>query len=144
MTDQDARVVVTNDADFRHSHLLTGSPARLLVVATGNIGNDDLVSTWRIRALPLCRSSRGSSGGVGFREPAVATGGDRWWQSHNDDGVPAAVGCASPFTQGGSQGPMIYERPCAHCGQMILTPETAAEPLCLDCDPALAGDAEAE
>ena len=27
--------MVTKDADFRDSHLLTGSPARLLVVATG-------------------------------------------------------------------------------------------------------------
>lgn len=33
--DQAGRVVVTKDADFRNSRLLTGSPARLLVVATG-------------------------------------------------------------------------------------------------------------
>jgi len=41
LADQDGRVVVTKDADFRNSHLLTGSPARLLVVAIGNIGNDN-------------------------------------------------------------------------------------------------------
>ena len=35
--------MITKDADFRNSHLLTGSPVRLLVVATGNISNDDLL-----------------------------------------------------------------------------------------------------
>jgi predicted nuclease of predicted toxin-antitoxin system len=44
MADAAGRVVVSKDADFRNSHLLTGSPARLLVVATGNIRNDDLLS----------------------------------------------------------------------------------------------------
>jgi len=29
--------VVTKDRDFRDGHLLSGSPGRLLVVATGNI-----------------------------------------------------------------------------------------------------------
>jgi predicted nuclease of predicted toxin-antitoxin system len=32
--DQDERVVVTKDQDFRDSHLLSRSPRRLLVVAT--------------------------------------------------------------------------------------------------------------
>ena len=41
--------MVTKDADFRNSHLLTGSPARLLVVATGNIGNDDLLRLFESR-----------------------------------------------------------------------------------------------
>lgn len=36
--------MVTKDADFRNSHLLRGSPARLLIVATGNIRNDDLLN----------------------------------------------------------------------------------------------------
>lgn len=43
LADQYGRIVITKDADFRNSHLLTGSPAKLLVVATGNIGNDDLL-----------------------------------------------------------------------------------------------------
>jgi predicted nuclease of predicted toxin-antitoxin system len=47
--DLDGRIVVTKDADFRNSHLLTGSPARLLVVATGNIRNDDLSSLFESR-----------------------------------------------------------------------------------------------
>ena len=36
-------MVVTKDRDFRDSHLLTGSPRRLLVVATGNITNSVLL-----------------------------------------------------------------------------------------------------
>jgi predicted nuclease of predicted toxin-antitoxin system len=35
--------VVTKDADFRNSHLLSGSPRRLLIVTTGNITNDALL-----------------------------------------------------------------------------------------------------
>jgi predicted nuclease of predicted toxin-antitoxin system len=42
--DADGRVVVSKDADFRDSHLLTGRPAKLLVVATGNITNDALLA----------------------------------------------------------------------------------------------------
>ena len=49
IADRDGRVVVTKDADFRNSHLLIGSPARLLVVATGNIRNDDLLSLFESR-----------------------------------------------------------------------------------------------
>jgi predicted nuclease of predicted toxin-antitoxin system len=41
--DAEDRVVVTKDSDFRDSHLLTGRPAKLLVVATGNITNDALL-----------------------------------------------------------------------------------------------------
>jgi len=44
LADWDGRIVVTKDADFRNSHLLTGSPARLLIVATGNLRNDDLLN----------------------------------------------------------------------------------------------------
>jgi len=44
LADQDGRIVVTKDAVFRNSRLLRGSPARLLIVATGNIRNDDLLN----------------------------------------------------------------------------------------------------
>jgi predicted nuclease of predicted toxin-antitoxin system len=36
--------VVTKDRDLRDGHLLARSPQRLLVVATGNITNDALLS----------------------------------------------------------------------------------------------------
>ncbi|MDQ3106332.1 MAG: DUF5615 family PIN-like protein [Actinomycetota bacterium] len=44
IADGEDRVVVTKDRDFRDSHLLRGSPRRLLVVATGNIGNEELLT----------------------------------------------------------------------------------------------------
>ncbi|MGH9104684.1 MAG: DUF5615 family PIN-like protein [Acidimicrobiales bacterium] len=44
LADEEDRVLVTKDRDFRNSHLLRRSPGRLLVVATGNIGNKDLLS----------------------------------------------------------------------------------------------------
>ena len=35
-------MVVTKDADFVNSHVISGSPARLLLVSIGNAGNDEL------------------------------------------------------------------------------------------------------
>lgn len=46
--DADVRVVVTKDRDFRESHLLTGSPRHLLIVATGNVTNDALLSLFEL------------------------------------------------------------------------------------------------
>ena len=43
LADAQRRVVVTKDRDFRNSHLLNGSPRRLLVLVTGNISNTDLL-----------------------------------------------------------------------------------------------------
>lgn len=40
--DSDGRVVVTKDADFVDSHLLLGRPAKLFLISTGNIANDEL------------------------------------------------------------------------------------------------------
>ena len=41
--DAEDRVLVTKDSDFRGSHRLHASPRRLLIVTTGNIGNDQLL-----------------------------------------------------------------------------------------------------
>lgn len=46
--DADERVVVTKDQDFREAHLLAGSPRQLLVVATGSIANDALLSLFEL------------------------------------------------------------------------------------------------
>jgi predicted nuclease of predicted toxin-antitoxin system len=46
--DSDGRVVVTKDRDFREPHLLAGTPRQLLVVATGNITNDALLSLFEL------------------------------------------------------------------------------------------------
>lgn len=40
--DRDQRAVVTKDADFVDSHLLSGRPAKLLLISTGNISNREL------------------------------------------------------------------------------------------------------
>ncbi|MCT0209959.1 MULTISPECIES: hypothetical protein [Synechococcales] len=40
-----------HDRSFGRSHLLRGTPARLLLVATGNIGNQDLTALL-LRVLP--------------------------------------------------------------------------------------------
>ena len=42
--DRNDRIVVTKDADFRHTHETTGRPARLLLIRTGNIRNRDLLA----------------------------------------------------------------------------------------------------
>jgi predicted nuclease of predicted toxin-antitoxin system len=39
----DERTVVTKDADFVTSHLITGEPYKLLLISTGNIKNSDLL-----------------------------------------------------------------------------------------------------
>lgn len=46
--DEDGRVVVTKDRDFREGHLLARTPRQLLVVATGNITNDALLSLFEL------------------------------------------------------------------------------------------------
>jgi predicted nuclease of predicted toxin-antitoxin system len=40
--DRDGRVVVTKDADFVSSHVISGSPVRHLLASAGNAGNDEL------------------------------------------------------------------------------------------------------
>lgn len=42
LADREQRVVTTKDADFVNSHLLQGSPAKLLLISTGNITNQQL------------------------------------------------------------------------------------------------------
>lgn len=44
VADEQNRVVVTKDRDFRASHLVRGTPHRLLIVATGNVSNRDLLA----------------------------------------------------------------------------------------------------
>jgi predicted nuclease of predicted toxin-antitoxin system len=42
VADREQRVVVTKDADFVNSHLLSGQPAKLLLISIGNITNREL------------------------------------------------------------------------------------------------------
>lgn len=48
VADGEGRVVVTKDRDFRDGHLLSRSPRRLLVVATGNITNAALLALFEV------------------------------------------------------------------------------------------------
>jgi len=43
LADRESRVVVTKDSNFFENHILQGTPSRLLIVATGNISNRDLI-----------------------------------------------------------------------------------------------------
>jgi predicted nuclease of predicted toxin-antitoxin system len=43
VADENDAVVITKDADFVITRMLKGSPRRLLVIATGNIRNDELM-----------------------------------------------------------------------------------------------------
>lgn len=43
IAEREGAVVITKDTDFLNSHLLHGSPSRLLLVATGNIANRRLL-----------------------------------------------------------------------------------------------------
>lgn len=42
LSERESRVVVTKDADFVNSFLISGSPRKLLLVSVGNITNADL------------------------------------------------------------------------------------------------------
>lgn len=44
LADAEDRVVVTKDADFVSSHGVAGTPARLLLISTGNIANRELLA----------------------------------------------------------------------------------------------------
>jgi predicted nuclease of predicted toxin-antitoxin system len=42
--DREGRIVVTKDSDFRDSQVISGRPARLLRVTTGNSKNNELIA----------------------------------------------------------------------------------------------------
>jgi predicted nuclease of predicted toxin-antitoxin system len=48
VADVEGRVVVSKDADFRISHQLRGRPRRLLIVAMGNVTNNDLLAAFDV------------------------------------------------------------------------------------------------
>ena len=54
--DLENRIVVTKDTDFQESHLLRGTPTRLLRVATGNIRNSDLIALFS-RLMPALETA---------------------------------------------------------------------------------------
>ena len=57
----DQRILITKDADFVNSFLLLGQPFKLLLVATGNIDNNRLVSLFDQNLETLAREFAQSS-----------------------------------------------------------------------------------
>lgn len=47
LSEREERMVISKDTDFLASHLITGSPRKLLVVRTGNIKNRVLLDIFR-------------------------------------------------------------------------------------------------
>lgn len=41
--DQNSLILITKDSDFRNSHILVGSPKKMIKVNLGNISNDRLI-----------------------------------------------------------------------------------------------------
>jgi predicted nuclease of predicted toxin-antitoxin system len=74
--DGEDRVVVTKDRDFRDSHLLRSAPRRLLVVATGNIRNDELLALFS-RHLDAVVSALGEARFVELWSDRMIVHGDR-------------------------------------------------------------------
>jgi predicted nuclease of predicted toxin-antitoxin system len=71
--DVEDRVVVTKDQDFRDGHLLGRSPRKLLVVTTGNITNDALLSLFELH-LDAIVSALGEADFVELTQDALALG----------------------------------------------------------------------
>jgi predicted nuclease of predicted toxin-antitoxin system len=46
VTEVDQRILVTKDSDFVDSHLLSGRPAKLLLISTGKSAINSLSSLW--------------------------------------------------------------------------------------------------
>lgn len=61
LADGEGRVLITKDRDFRDGHLLTGSPQRLLVVATGNITNNALLSLFETHLAAITTALEGAN-----------------------------------------------------------------------------------
>ncbi len=76
--DANGMVLITKDSDFRDSHFLTGTPARLVRVTLGNLSNTTLLALfddhWEALAQALAGSPRyielGSAGIIVFEAPA--------------------------------------------------------------------------
>lgn len=74
--DAEGRVVVTKDADFRHSHAVAKTPQQLLIVATGNIRNDELLALFEQRLAEIVTAFAGSVFVELHREVLVVHGSD--------------------------------------------------------------------
>ena len=51
IADAEDRIIITKDRDFVDSHLIAGTPTRLLWVKTGNISNNALLTLFETRLI---------------------------------------------------------------------------------------------
>ena len=47
IADNESMIVITKDSDFIQSHILSGTPKKLLIVYTGNIKNSELLGIFK-------------------------------------------------------------------------------------------------
>lgn len=76
IADVEDRVVITKDRDFRDSHLLRGTPRRLLIVTTGNVSNRALLDLFA-RNLPTIMAALEQAKTVELRTDAVVSHRDQ-------------------------------------------------------------------
>ena len=55
------RIIITKDADFLESHLLSGNPAKLVIVKTGNIPNAELLNLFSKQIKIIIKAIKNSS-----------------------------------------------------------------------------------
>ncbi|MEQ1591570.1 MAG: DUF5615 family PIN-like protein [Thiobacillaceae bacterium] len=61
VAEKERRIVVTKDDDFVQSFLITGRPAKLLLISTGNIANDKLETIVRSQIPAMVRAFESAS-----------------------------------------------------------------------------------
>jgi predicted nuclease of predicted toxin-antitoxin system len=61
IAEREQRIVVTKDNDFVQSYLITGRPARLLLISTGNVSNDELEHLVRAHLATLLNAFEAAS-----------------------------------------------------------------------------------
>jgi len=44
VAEEQGRIVISKDSDFLDNYILSGKPSKLLIVSTGNISNNDLIT----------------------------------------------------------------------------------------------------
>ena len=73
--------MITKDVDFRHSHTVSGAPASLLLVSTGNVSNGELIELFG-RRLGDIEQAFASASFVELRDVLIVHSSDARWRGH--------------------------------------------------------------